>query len=433
MIDPAIAAFFDERKALWLKNNIKASMSEVEVREKEMECEAVFALKKWLPHAANRAMQISISSHPCTFSHPSSRNNNNGHASSIIVNNRQANDGFLRSGNVNVATDALGNAAALDVYKFLTLRMVDGQTLIEHLEQDTELAISLLTLINADENQSYQALKRGFLAMTAAAGESITSSKIKQVFFPVNDNLIIESSDADVYHQLSILTASGILFELRKRLDSMRFGDDIKIAREKKRANQENGPYSEIYNLTTIGYGGTKPQNISVLNNQNGGRAHLFMSAPPQLKNRNIHFPYSDFFNQTVSYFQCNNQFNQLHKLYSRNDNNIHIRTERDEYYQSVIDHIIEKMWQVRSVALEQYIPTTNQLPAAQKIWLCEQEESKALRNTTDDWLDDIVKSVTIFIFHGYEKTVGKKAIKFGDDEYKHMRKLVLINQEALR
>jgi CRISPR-associated protein Csy1 len=433
MVDKEITIFFDERKAAWLKKNISATMSEVDVREKEMECEAKFVLKKWLLNAANRAGQMSISTHPCTFSHPSSRKNKNGYASSIIANSNRVDDGFLRSGNVSVDADALGNAAALDVYKFLTLVMEDGQTLIKHMEQDTDLALSLLTLSNTDENQNYQILKQRFLAMSSDVGESITSSKIKQVFFPIADDFIAQQPIAENYHQLSILTASGIVFELRKRLDGMRFGDEIKIARDKKKNNQHHEGYCEIYNLTTIGYGGTKPQNISVLNNQNGGKAHMFMSAPPQLKNRNIHFPHTDFFSQTVNYFQCKNQFYQLHKLYNRDDNNIHMRAERDEYYQSVIDHIIEKMWQVRSIALEQYNPSVNQLQSSQKAWLCEDEASKTLRDTTDEWLDGIVKSVSTFLFYGYEKILGKKAIKFSDSEHKHIQKLVLLNKEALR
>ncbi|WJG10670.1 type I-F CRISPR-associated protein Csy1 [Aliiglaciecola sp. LCG003] len=433
MVDSVITTFFDERKAAWLKKNISTTMSEIEIREKELECESVFSLMHWLPNAAKRAGQISISTHPCTFSHPSSRKNKNGYASSVIANSQSANDGFLRSGNVAVNTDALGNAAALDVYKFLTLLMEDGQTLIEHLEQDTDLALSLLSLPNAEESQNYQMLKKGFLAITSGSGESITSSKIKQVFFPITVDLPTQQSGAENYHQLSILTASGIVFELRKRLDGIRYGEDIKLARGKKKNNLQHEGYCEIHNLTTIGYGGTKPQNISVLNNQNGGKAHMFMSAPPQLKNRNIHFPNSDFFSQTVNYFQCKNLFYQLHKLYQRDENNMRIRAERDEYYQSVIDHIIEKMWQVRSTALEQFNASENQLPLAQKTWLSEQDDSKALREATDDWLDSIVKSVATFLFNGYEKILGKKAIKLSDAEHKHMHKLVLINKEALR
>ena len=432
-MDKTITAFFDERKAAWLKKNLTASMSEVEVREKEQECEAVFALKNWLPNAANRAGQISISTHPCTFSHPSSRKNKNGYASSIIANTQQANDGLFRSGNVEVAADALGNAAALDVYKFLTLVTEDGQNLIQHLEQDTELALSLFTLPNADETRNYVSLKQGFLAMTSAGSDVVTSSKIKQVFFPISKQPDENTADSDCYHQLSILTASGMVFELRKRLDAMRFGDEIKLAREKKKSDQSHEDYSEIYNLTTIGYGGTKPQNISVLNNQNGGKAHLFMSAPPVLRTRDIHFPRTDFFAQTVNYFQCKHQFYQLHKLYSRDDNNMLIRAERDEYYQSVVDHIIEKMWQVRSVALEQYMPTASQLSSGQQTWLCQNDKSKTLRETTDDWLDEIIKSVSTFVFHGYEKILGKKAIKFGYGEHKHMQQIVIENKEALR
>lgn len=424
MIDEAITTFFDERKAAWLKKNLNASMSDVEVKDKELECDTVFSLNTWLPNAAKRAGQISISTHPCTFSHPSARKNKNGYVSSIIATNAQANDGFLRSGNVNVEADALGNAAALDVYKFLTLTMSDGKNLIEHLQQDSRLAIALFTLPNADPTQNFQTLKEGFLAMTSAGSESITSSKIKQVYFPIENN-------GKYYHQLSILTASGILFELRKRLDGMRFGDEIKVARAKRKANEAHQGYKEIYNLTTIGYGGTKPQNISVLNNQNGGKAHMFMCAPPKIKNRDVHFPHADFFNQTVNYFQCKEQFNQLHKLYSRDDNNMHIRADRDEYYQSIVDHIIEKMWQVRAVALEQYIENTSKLTTAQTTWLCEQHQ--VLRENTDDWLDDIVTSITTFVFHGYEKTLKSKAIKFGQAEHKHMQQIVEANKEALR
>lgn len=427
-MDKVTRVFFDERKAAWLKKNITASMSDVELREKEMECVELFALASWLPSAAKRAGQISISTHPCTFTHPSARKNKNGYVTSVIANGLPSNDGFLRSGNVNVAADALGNAAALDVYKFLNLVMEDGQTLIQHLGQDSELAMELFTLENAEESQNYEALKHGFLAMISAVGTSITSSKIKQVYFPVT----IDQSDNN-YHLLSTLTASGILFELRKRLDAMRFGDEIKIAREKKRNNQQHEDFKEIYGLTTIGFGGTKPQNISVLNSQNGGKAHMFMCVPPQLKKRNTHFPYSDFFSQTVNYFQCKFQFHQLHKLYISHDNNMEIRIQRDAYYQSVVDHIIEKMWQVRSVAIEQYRETADQLPAAQKTWLCEQQEAKTLRDDTDEWLDAIVGSIISFLFHGYEKILGKKSVKLGEDEHLHMKNLVIKNREALR
>ncbi|MEX0964388.1 MAG: type I-F CRISPR-associated protein Csy1 [Pseudohongiellaceae bacterium] len=418
MTDSRVLEFFQERKAAWLKKAINTSMSEMEVSEKELECEQVFSLEQWLPNAAKRAGQISISTHPCTFSHPSSRKNKNGYASSIIANSKRSEDGYLRSGNVTVEADALGNAAALDVYKFLALTMEDGQTLLSHIEQDSDLAQQLLNI----KGESYNTLKDGFLAMVNSNADCVTSSKIKQVFFPVDND----------YHQLSILSASGAMFELRKRIDTIRFSDETKAARACEKNNEiYDGDYKQVVNITTIGYGGTKPQNISVLNNQNGGKVHLLASEPPQLTKRDIRFPAVDFFSQSLSYFQCKDLFYALHELFVNHKNDWNIRRERDEYYQSIIDRIIDRMWLVRSVSKTQYNPDTTQLNKTQKIWLFAANEDK--RETENDWLDELCKDIARFIFAGYEKLLGKKAFMFSDDEFKHIHKQVVKNKEALR
>jgi CRISPR-associated protein Csy1 len=423
-MDKAIIDFFDERKEGWLKKNVKASMSDAEKAQLEIDCAVVFSAKNWLPHAANRAGQISIATHPCTFSHPSSRKNKNGYASSIIATSQQANDGFLRSGNVAVATDALGNAAALDVYKFLMVELSDGQTLLQHMQQDTEYAKAALSISSPTAEQDYESLKQGFLAMTETSGEVVTSSKIKQIYFPLNSG----DKDAVDYHQLSVLTPSGIVFDLRKRLDTLRFGEDVKALRENKKKNQFGEGYKEIYNLTTIAYGGTKPQNISVLNNQNGGKAHLFSSMPPVLFKRDLHFPSRDFFAQNVYYGACRTVFLKLHNLYQQESNNTDVRIQRDEYYQDIIDYVIEKLWQIRAIAKDQFLAEYSQLSKSQRIWLQVNETPE-----DDVWLDDVLKKITHFLFNGYERTLAKKAIKFGDMEFKHMQKIVEKNKEIIR
>lgn len=419
MIDTVITKFFQDRKAAWLKKAINASMTEMEVREKELECEQIFSLEQWLPNAAKRAGQISISTHPCTFSHPSSRKNNNGYASSIIANSKHANDGYLRSGNVAVDADALGNAAALDVYKFLMLEMADKKTLLNHIEQNSELAQNLLAI----KSEQYQALKEGFIAMVQSDSDGvITSSKIKQVYFPVDEG----------YHQLSILSASGLMFELRNRVDAIRFSEETKTARAcKNSGDMYEAGYRQLVNLTTIGYGGTKPQNISVLNNQNGGKVHLLSSEPPTLNKREIHFPKIDFFSQSLNYYQCRDLFYALHELFLNYKNDWNVRAERDDYYQAIIDRIIEKMWLVRGVSDTQFNPDTSQLSKTQKSWLCAENETKRLDE--NDWLDDLCKRITSFIFSGYEKILGKKAFIFSDEEFKHIHQKVVKNKEALR
>lgn len=420
MPDPAIQQFFAERKEGWLKKAIKPATPADQISELEQQCADIFSLQQWLPNAAKRAGQINIASHPCTFSHPSARKNKNGYVTSIIADAERQADGYLRSGNVQVENDALGNAAALDVYKFLTLPMQDGQSLLQHIQQDSPLATELLTI----ETESYANLKDGFLAMTANSDEMVTSSKIKQVFFPVDGN----------YHQLSILSNSGLIYALRDRIDHLRFSEQQKEIRALKRTNEfsEQG-FSEIYDITTIGYGGTKPQNISVLNNQKGGKARLLLSTPPQLAKRDINFPTRDFFENSIRYFNIKEPLEGLHKILNRNDDSPiprrNLESGRDNRIEEILDAILLRMMGLRSVAAEQYRDTDSQLPTYQKIWLVAEQQ---VRNQQDDWLKELTERIAKWVVDAY-KVVIKTPASLGNEEQRYILSVIESHREALR
>lgn len=419
MLDPAIEAFFAERKEAWLKKNLKAGMTEDEVRNKTLECEEVFALRNWLPNAAKRAGQISLSTHPVTFSHPSARKNKNGYASSVIAEADLGADGFLRSGNVQVEADALGNAAALDVYKFLTLVMQDGDTLLQHLQTGSELAQQLLA-----SGGDVVTLKQDFLEMVAAKDDAVTSSKIKQVYFPVEDEL-------NGYHLLSILSHSGHLFEMRKRLDNLRFSEETKAQRELRKNNQySDSGYQEIYNLTTIGYGGTKPQNISVLNNQNAGKAHLLLSVPPELSPQNTRLPSRNFFSDVLYAKSLQDTFQAFHRLAIADYNNAKIRRGLDYRIEEYLDQLVLKMWQVRQSFMEQAYSRPEALPAYQKLWLFPEHEVQ--RGESDVWLGEVVREAARHFNASYQKVLGKAALQLGDDLQQRVIGIIEQNREAL-
>lgn len=420
MLDPAIVTFFAERKEAWLKKNVSTSMQESEVLEKQRECEQNFLLANWLPDAAKRAGQISIASHPCTFSHPSARKNKNGYVSSIIAKNKPSVDGFLRSGNVAVEPDALGNAAALDVYKFLSLPMSDQRSLLVHIEQESELARQLLEVPTCD----YQTLRDGFLKMIDSDQASVSSSKIKQVYFPVAEG---------EYHLLSLLTHSGHLFELRKRLDAMRFGELVKEARECKKANRFHPEgYQEIFGLTTIGFGGTKPQNISVLNNQNAGKAHLLPSIPPNLTPREIRLPKTDFFKECFTAWQAKEVLEALHRLFKADYNNINIRDGRDYRIQQYVDLVIEKMWQVRLFLTGHQGDLPSELPLEQKVWLYPEFESQ--REQENEWLDKITRQIARGLINHYSRSkVISNPLLLADQELLAIEIVVASNRENFR
>ncbi|MFT7559829.1 MAG: CRISPR-associated protein Csy1 [Flavobacteriales bacterium] len=429
MLDEAIKEFFDQRKEAWLKKNIKLSLSTEEVAEVELACERAFALAEWLPNAAKRAGQISIATHPCTFSHPSARKNKNGYVTSVIADTTvNVNvDGYLRSGNVNVEPDALGNAAALDVYKFLHIILHDGLTVLQHIQSDSETANKLLSI----PTESYEELKRGFLAMiNTEGGEVVTSSKIKQVYFPADDD----------YHLLSIVTNSGIVFDFRNRLDELRFSDEVKAKRElrKNKKFSEHG-YSEIYGLTTIGYGGTKPQNISVLNNKNGGKAYLLAASPPALQQRDVRFPTHDLFKKGINVYHFKEAFEYLHKVMTIPAGGVISRekllTARDNSIKSIVLQVMDAVYLWRSVAAEQFRAESSALPAEQKTWLLPSKASE--REQEDAWLGDIIHSLVKWINTAYDKTLADKKILLGHEEFTAIKELIASwvadNKEFLR
>ena len=413
-MDKSIEEFFDERKNNWRKSKIKASMSDEKKAALEWECEEKFALDNWLPDAAKRAGQLSMVTHPCKFTHPKDKE-----TSPIIARAPKKADGFLRTGNSASPLDIVGNAAVLDVYKFLSLELDDGKTLIDHIEEETETAKKQLVVGTA----SFEEIREGFLAIKESDKTAVTSEKVKQVYFPCGND----------YHLLSVLTPSGLMFELKNRVNDMRFSDQTREARELKRKGEhsEDG-FDDLFNLSVIGFGGANKQNISVLNNQNRGEAYLLSCIPPALQKRKVRLPRYNFFENSLWTGNFKESFDALHKLLVVGYNNINIREGRDNIITFIVDQVIDVIWSIRQhesgwSRSDHY----SNLPAHQKIWLdnfkAEEHES------SDEWLNKIVDEFSRWIVFAYKKSLGKQAVSLGDDELLHIKGLIEENKEALR
>ncbi|MDD5227983.1 MAG: type I-F CRISPR-associated protein Csy1 [Methylococcales bacterium] len=375
MLDEVIKAFLLERKNAKLKG-----VTDVEQIQK---IENTFHPENWLSEAAKRASQLSLVSHPSKFTHPSAK------TSSIIFESTFIADGFLRSGNVDSELDVFGNAAAMDVYKFLSLTLADGKTVLAHLEENTDFIQQQFKFASI----SFDELRDNFLAIKQDKFSTVhTSGQIKQVYFPVDDG----------YHLLSVLTPSGLMFKLKERLYTIRPTKEIRDA-EKNNVFDEHG-FDELRDLTIIGFGGTKPQNISVLNSKNYGEAYLLLSVPPSLKPRDIQPPSSDFFKNSIYpklYKASFNRFNYLvNPEFEHVKNNIDNRDERDDIICAVIDNVIVRAWAFRQIDAGWSNKTT--LPHYQKVWLDNAFTEE--RENSDEWSEKIVDELARWFISSYEK-----------------------------
>ncbi|WP_151730787.1 type I-F CRISPR-associated protein Csy1 [Acinetobacter junii] len=399
----SIHAFLNERKELWLKDRIKKAENESVIAELQQQAKDKFSLNEWLPDAAKRVTQLSMVSHPSKFSHPSAK------TSSVIANIEQRNDGYLRSGNVEYSLDVFGNAAAMDVFKFLSLPLNEELTVLDGFEENDQ---GLKNLI-ADAKLNFETLSVEFLKIKATDNSIRTDHLVKQVYFPV--------SEAN-YHLLSILTPSGLITRLKQSIDVMRFSEETKQAKESRKKNEHHEVgYSDIFGLTVTAYGGTQPQNVSVLNSQNAGRAYLLSSCPPVFENRNIKLTSQDFFQQCLYWKKFSSEFESLQK-YVTEINNQHTRKKIKKILRKMVEDILfiafcvrknEKGWSKK----EHY----QSLVLKQKIWL--DDAYLDVRQTENEWRDEIARRTAKWILDSFEDFYGSKL--FGSPEIIELKAIV--------
>ena len=394
----SIQNFLNERKELWLKDRLKKAENDSVISELQGQADDKFSLKEWLPDAAKRVTQLSMVSHPSKFSHPSAK------TSSVIAQAKQINDGYLRSGNVSYPLDVFGNAAAMDVFKFLSLPLTEKLTVLDGFERQEESLKTLLVGADLD----FETLSTEFLKIKATDTSVKTDHLVKQVYFP------IEQAE---YHLLSVLTPSGLITRLKQSIDTIRFSEETKQAKELRRKNEHHEiGYADIFDLTITAYGGTQPQNVSVLNSQNAGRAYLLSSCPPMLEKRAIRLPKTDFFAQCLHRKNYQESFIQLHKFMQLDLNNDDIRTAIRNIIQFVIDQILVLASKTREYSVEGW---SNQdyyasLPKLQRIWLDKIYQTE--RDEDSDWRDELSREIARWILRSYEKVISE-AYKLGTGE----------------
>ena len=407
MLDEAIVTFLSERKAKKLKG-----VSDFEQIQK---IEETFYPENWLATESKKAGGLAITSHPPKFSHPDVSKKS---ITSTCAVAECKNDGFLRTGNVaDTLSDIFGNAATQGaIYELLLLKLSDGKTVLTHLEENTDLIQKQLKLPSI----SFDELRNNFLAIKQDKSSKVrTSGQVKQVYFPV----------ADDYHLLSVLTPSGLMFALKEKIQNIRFSEQTKLAREAERNNafDEHG-FDELYDLTIMGFGGTKPQNISVLNSKFYGKTYLLPCIPPQFKERDVEPPHSDFFKNSVYPRLYKDSFQAFHRLITAKVNNVNIRDGRDNVIGFVIDKVIERSWQLRQLDAG-WSEKTN-LPIYQRIWL--DDAFLEERGNSDEWLTRVIKELAHWFLEGYKKVMGKDAELLGDEELREIRMLIEENQDGL-
>lgn len=236
-----------------------------------------------------------------------------------------------------------------------------------------------------------------------------TDTHLRQVYFPIAEG---------EYHLLSVMSSSCLALEMYQRIRAI---NGHKIDCCNKKSENYGKPCEEVTGLTMIGFGGSKPLNISALNSRCGGKTYLLSSLPPSLPARKIRLPKSDFFRESIWYKQQSSALYRLHAYMKQDRNTIEIRQAIHDLVDEMISAVLFAAYQIRAEKIgwneeEAY----SQLPTAQKIWL---DDAYAEERKETSWADDISSSFARWVIRSYEKLLGEDAIKLGDAEHGFIKK----------
>lgn len=228
---------------------------------------------QWLDDAARRAAQLTLVSHTVKPINADARGTQPYLRVPLVANEHLV--GTHTLAREQRVPDVVGNAAALDVYKLLKIEAA-GYTLLQGVldgNADTLAALS-------HDAATAQRRAQGFARIAEGAEQPASHALAKQLYFPLPDGS---------YHLLAPLYSSPLAHAIHAHLQESRFSESVKEAR-KARADRKAHPhgYRDYPNLLQQSFGGSKPQNISQLNSERGGRSYLFSGLPPRWRSADI-------------------------------------------------------------------------------------------------------------------------------------------------
>ena len=282
----------------------------------------------WIADAIHRVKQIGLATHAIKYSHPDAR------GSSLCS------DGCEAAGEDLVGThtlgdqrslDVVGNAASLDVYKFLNLE-VDGVPFWQR-ARDQDAALLAALPGSAEENRAWA---DSFATLAQDGPKPASHPLAKQVYWHLGTN---------DYHLLQPLFPTSLVQRVNDILRKARFSDEAREAR-KARLDEKSYAYGfrDWPELLIQKFGGTKPQNISQLNSERHGEAWLLPSLPPSWKQVGLRPPlHMDTVFKHLPY-RFNRKAEELERYLAsvKGWNNQDIRDGRMRRVSEIIDDLIQ-------------------------------------------------------------------------------------------
>lgn len=426
-LDPARSARIRIAIHAFLKERLDSKLANlVEDDPKRAELIAQHQPATWLEDAARRVRQIQAVTHSLKPIHPDARGTNLYVPPESLPRHAEVGTHVLGT---NFSGDVVGNAAALDVYKFLKLE-VDGSSLLDALlAKDTDA----LHALDDDQARALQ-WREAFVSLTRPSDDQAAShTRAKQLYWLVGS----DPTDDGAYHLLAPLYATSLAHAVYGVIQEDRFGDANKAARQARRERSHHaGVFRDYPNLAMQKLGGTKPQNISQLNSERRGSNYLLSASPPLWKSRQLRSPrrLPSVFDRIYGVRdEVRATVRALARfLDSQPPANVHTRNRVDAYIDSLIDELVQLAGQYQQGLAPGWSRDADvELAQAERLWLDPQRaELPEEKDFREQWLRQDWPAQIGHRFGNWLNTQLEGRLPVGDAELRQWKDELLLDED---
>ncbi len=385
----------------------------------------------WIEDAARRAAQIQVVTHCLKPIHPDARGTN---LYVEPVHLPPLDELGTHALGEDFASDVVGNAAALDVYKFLKLEVNGRSLLTALLAQD----LDALAALHTDPARA-QALREAFVSLTQPRAEGPSSHALaKQLYWLTGDDAC---ADGD-YILLAPLYATSLAHAVYAQVQEARFGEANKAARQaKKERKAHDGVYRDHPRLAVQKMGGTKPQNISQLNSERRGVNYLLSSLPPKWMPSTQRLPVqaeSVFDRLFIARPEVRRTVSALRQfLESDPEPNLATRQRREAFVDTLLDELVSMAAEIQQSQPAGWTRDHERFEALgvdEKLWLdplrteLPEETDFARQWLQMDWPAEIGRRFAHWL---NDQLRGR--LQVGDVEFREWKKLLLTEEDGFK